>query len=101
MGLFTPNIRELLARRDVSGLIDALKSRDLKVSAQAAFALGELGPEAGIAHYALLDVLKVNEKARSKLNLEPKNLKEFRASQLILDQGKCIQEALEKINRFF
>jgi HEAT repeat protein len=54
-----PNIESLLMKKDIPGLIRALRSRDVNVQLDAAKALGSLGPDA-IGH--LLSALKTRDK---------------------------------------
>ena len=52
------NINELAAKRDVAGLIAALKSKDNSTRYSAASAISKLGPDAAQAIPALIDLLK-------------------------------------------
>ncbi|MFA5374984.1 MAG: HEAT repeat domain-containing protein [Dehalococcoidia bacterium] len=52
------NIDELFAKRDISGLIKALKSKDNTTRYSAASAISKLGPDAAEAMPALIELLK-------------------------------------------
>ena len=52
------NIDELTAKRDIAGLIKALKSKDNATRYSAASAISKLGPDAAEAIPALVDMLK-------------------------------------------
>lgn len=52
------NIEELTAKRDIAGLIKALKSKDNATRYRAASAISKLGPDAADAMPALIELLK-------------------------------------------
>ena len=48
MGLFKPNVIKLAAKKDIEGLIKALKDKDSDVREEAAEALGEIGDDRAV-----------------------------------------------------
>lgn len=48
MGFLGPDIKKMKTNKDVEGLIEALKHKDLTVRRQAAEALGELGDDRAV-----------------------------------------------------
>jgi len=54
-----------ITKRDIQKYIHALKDKHISVRSRAAYALGEIGADAGVAVPALIKILKDDEEARS------------------------------------
>ena len=93
-----PDIKQLLAQKDVSGLVRALKDKDLQVSTQAAFALGALGFEARAALPALREALSSAQTLKDSQK-NPKNAKDFARNMEISGYYETIQKAMILIER--
>lgn len=94
----TPDIRQLLAQKNVSGLVDALKNKDIQVGTQAAIALGSLGFEAKVALPALREVLASRQTLKGSM-ATPKNAKDFARGLAINGYYEKIQNTILQIER--